>query len=372
MPPAEWAAAWTLCVSSRSHALVEQQDALLVYVDTRHTFHPLHALLALDAFSSSSSDAAADVAPREPPVPSVMILVLRLHPEIGKLVRVLKPSHADLADEILADIIFGKRIEDPATDPSGATGSPVLRAMPSLFARQVHLTSGVLRTYAQDAAEANGLLRELTMAIQSQRERIREASEDLDQFMLLVEHETGYVGQVMNTQQSFITSVVDVRMKEIQTLERNAMSLDNLLEEYEADYRDYMDMTGEQSQPDTIEVCVRAGFKLWSGASSHDFSERVRAYLLSSWSGIENVRELFGNPPPQAMSELCFEIIRQDAPSFASSSSLADAETLDTFPQYLSQSIQLLQNLQNVRCVEFTCSLDCFALLTLILIYDRR
>lgn len=357
MPLAEWAAAWAKCVSSRSHALVEQQDALLVYVDTRHTFHPMHALLALDASSSSSS---AAIARSEPSVPFVLILALRLHPELVKLNCVLKPSHADLADAILADVVFEKRIEDQTTQPSGATGSPVLRMLPSLFARQVNLTSGALRTYAQDAAEANGVLSELTMAIQSQCDLIQEASEDLNRFMLLVEHETGYVGQVMNTQELLITSVVDARVTEITSREHDSMNLDSLLEDYELGHCVYLDMIGDQSQPETIQVCVRAGFKLWSRGSPHDLSERVRAYLLSTWSGIENVHELLGKPASQAMSELCFEIVQQSEPSFASTSSIADAEALETFPEYLRQSIQLLQNLENVRDLECELLFDCF------------
>lgn len=350
IPLNEWRDALRQVAATRSLGVL-RDHVLLVYVDPRETFHPIDALL-----------------PRLRRDSTAIIAIVRLHASVAALLQELHQHHADAASDskldaaqlrhdVLEHLVFADRPVD-ATSAKRAydARNAATRAVPFFYPREVNLSSGALCTLVPGEASARAVLAVITRAVQSCD--ARDGLNDTDHaLVVVVEHDAGYVAQRFADR--VVASVTRITKRTLD--EPDSVTLDSVLETYEADFVDQLELAGdERAQPEQLTLCVHAGFTLQSARtqrldSADAWRDRRGATLLSSWSGIENIRSLGCAPPPNAASLVCISgrgIQSDDAtlePLRASSSSPLIGSTRAPFPVHVQQTIRLLTNLERVR-----------------------
>lgn len=365
---AEWREALRQCVRSQSlHALREQ--VMLVYVDPHAAFHPLHALLPLDRTSHKQSP---------------FVAVMRLHEQVTALLRELQTSQlphtsgddGDICRAVLENMVFVDRAVDAVSAKrANDTCGRVASAVPFFYPRHMNLSGGALCSFAQSEASAKAALSGITCAVQSYE---HEGEEDDDyemdfldangQLVVVVEHDEGYIGQVFDGQ--VVSNIIRVKKT---LFGPSDGSLDSVLEAYEEDFRYQMEINGCTDQPQQLAVSVQAGFNI-SPASHHQLGasisltkqeESVGATLISSWSGLENIRSLYCKPPPNSSSLVCIGGMSYDDDSSINCGSALAHSSLnkpsEPFPVQVRQTIAFLSNLGNVsRSLGCSCGPDGF------------
>lgn len=359
LSPAEWRDALRQCVRSRSIQLLREQ-MLLVFVEPHATFHPLHALLPFGKANHRQSP---------------FVAVMRLHEQVTALIRELQASHlprnsttadvaaaGDICRAILENVVFADRAVDTVCAKRASdTGGQIANAVPYFHSRQVNLSGGALCSFAKDEASAKVALSDITNAVQSCSEEEDGDEEDMDvldangQLVVMVEHDEGYIGQVFDGQ--VVSSIVRVKKTPFKPSEG---SFDSVLEAYEEDFRCQMEINGIAEQPQQLAVSVQTGFNISStqhqqlGTSMSSASQDgpVGATLISSWSGLENIRSLYCKPPPNSASLICIGGTSEDDLGLHRGSALVSSPLLiksgEPFPLQVRQTIAFLGNLENV------------------------
>lgn len=137
------------------------------------------------------------------------------------------------------------------------------------YRRAVNLAGGALFALAHNEAEAKVVLADITSAIQSSladsHDTIcdaHDAAPDLSgkPLAILIEHDQGYVGQ--HYVDGRVESIARVGKRDF-TDGDSELACDALVSEYEMDYRDQVEMSGESSdqlRPEALRISVRAGY----------------------------------------------------------------------------------------------------------------
>jgi hypothetical protein len=294
---AEWGAAVRGCVSARSFHVLREQ-VLLLYVDAGAVFHPLHALLPRHERQTKHQHQQ-----RLPP----FIAVMRLHERVSALLRDLQASGcADACMPLVESLVFANRVVDAASAKHAVDASRALAAsVPFFQPREINLSGGALCSFAASEAEAKAALSNITMVIQAVDVEDLDFLHGVGDLMVMVEHDEGYIGQQFD--HCIVSKIIRVRKRPFAP---SAHSFDAVLESYEEEYQELMEINGVTEQPSSLSIEVEAGFAIRASTSSISeipSAETSRTYLLSSWSGIENVRSLLCTPPPNSSSMVCVD-----------------------------------------------------------------
>lgn len=328
---AEWSAAVRGCASTRSLHVI-REEAVLVFVASGAVFHPLHALLPLQPHGTQQ---------RQPP----FIAVMRLHAQVTAVLRALQASgQADACAALVENLVFVDRAVDVVSAKRAADADGAV-AVPFFQPREVNLSGGALCSFAASEADAKAALSDIAMAVQS-LEALDFLLDDED-LVVIVEHDEGYIGQQFD--RHIISKIIRVKETPFKPSER---SLDDVLESYEEDYRDLMEINGVAEQPQSLAVKVQTGFTIrvnTSSISALSSAENSIAHLLSSWSGIENIRSLHCKPPPNSPSMVCFSAACGESDcGVGSSLPRSSTKSNDPFSTQVRHTIRFLRQLESV------------------------
>ncbi|TMW55962.1 hypothetical protein Poli38472_008610 [Pythium oligandrum] len=288
-------------------ALVEKDALVLLRVDAPRSFHPLHAFV---------SDEPSDES---------LVLVLRLHPELTTLLQTLRSSQpaAQDTDSIMERIVGGLVWQQRSSDATEYENLAVT-TVPFFAEQVVHLTGGAVCLYGDDEVDALDALDKVAMAL-AQQEAV---ATELTSVVVVVEHQSGYAGRRFVFEDPTTTDlqpqVYRIHKSEWTSASIANLSLDDALEAYDAAFREHCEIHGDE-EPDrrrTLDVSVQAAFEVRGpGRSAASSLAAPPVCLISSWTGIENVRSLLCRPAPQSSSVLCFSGARPKEPVSSCSSS---------------------------------------------------
>ncbi|KAF1333535.1 hypothetical protein FI667_g2522, partial [Globisporangium splendens] len=331
--PAEWGAAMRECVSSRSFYVMREQ-VLLLYVAAGAVFHPLHELLPRQTKHQSQRQL--------PP----FIAVMRLHEHVSTLLRDLQAKgRADACAPLVESLVFASRVVDAASAKRAADANGMLTAsVPFFQPREVNLSGGALCSFAASEAEAKTALSDITVAMQAADVEDLDFLHGDDDVIVMVEHDEGYIGQQFDHR--IVSKIIRVRKRPFAP---NARSFDAVLESYEEEYREMMEINGLSEQPSSLSIEIQAGFAIRASTSSISemrSTETSRVYLLSSWRGIENVRSLLCTPPPNSSSMVCFD---GTSVSIGSRSPRVSIDSNEPFSAQVRHAINFLSHVENLH-----------------------
>lgn len=320
-----------------------QGHTLLVDVSPLAAFHPLHALLP-----SLARDGSA------------VLLVTRLHARVARLLQRLEAANllgSDTHRTFLESLVFVDRVVDVTSASAQQARSRLAHATPLFSPREVAVSGGAMSAFAADEAHAKAALADITRALQTCDDTLEFLDVDDKKLVVLLEHDSGYVGQQFDGR--VVTRTIRVEMAPFHTAGGGGggvVTLDSVLEAYEDDFRDLMEFTGVDEPPQRLGVSVRAAFSVSSSqppqtelAPTATGSNRVDAVLLSSWGGIENVRSLGCKPPPNSSSLLCIGAVALGvADARQREVSVAESRTT-TFQRMVQKTVAFLATLESAQ-----------------------